>query len=105
MEVPRLGVRSEPQLPADATVTATATPDPTYTTAHSNAGFLTHRAMPGIAPASSWILVRSLTHRHSLCLEKAAENITGRFQQWVRVDQIDEGLNHGFYTDILKCDI
>ena len=29
-----------------------------YTTAHSNAGFLTHRARPGIIPTSSWILIR-----------------------------------------------
>ena len=39
MEVPRLGVKLEPQLPAYAT--ATATPDraafATYTTAHGNA--------------------------------------------------------------------
>ena len=30
----------------------------TYTTAHGNAGSLTHRARPGIEPVSSWILVR-----------------------------------------------
>ena len=30
----------------------------TYTTAHSNAGSLTHWARPGIEPASSWILIR-----------------------------------------------
>ena len=30
----------------------------TYTTAHGNAGYLTHWARPGIEPASSWILVR-----------------------------------------------
>ena len=29
-----------------------------YLTAHSNTGSLTHRARPGIEPASSWILVR-----------------------------------------------
>ena len=29
----------------------------TYTTAHGNAGFLTHWARPGMEPASSWILV------------------------------------------------
>ena len=29
----------------------------TYTTAHGNAGSLTHRARPGREPASSWILV------------------------------------------------
>ena len=30
----------------------------TYTTAHSNAGSLTHWARPGIEPVSSWILAR-----------------------------------------------
>ena len=30
----------------------------TYTTAHNNARSLTHRARPGIEPASSWMLVR-----------------------------------------------
>ena len=44
MEVPRLGVESELQLPAYTT--ATAMPDPSnvwdLTTAHSNAGSLTH---------------------------------------------------------------
>ena len=33
----------------------------TYTTAHSNAGSLTHCVRPGIEPVSSWILVRFLT--------------------------------------------
>ena len=33
----------------------------TYTTAHSNAGFLTHWARPGIKPTSSWILVGFIT--------------------------------------------
>ena len=33
----------------------------TYTTAHNNAGSLTHWARPGIVPTSSWILVRLLT--------------------------------------------
>ena len=33
----------------------------TYSTAHSNAGSLTHWARPGIEPVSSWILVRFLT--------------------------------------------
>ena len=60
MEVPRLEVESELQLPAHTTATATQDPTPhaTYTTAHSNVGSLTHRARPGIEPASSWILVR-----------------------------------------------
>ena len=44
MEIPRLGDQSELQLL-------------TYTTAHSNAGSLTHRERPGIKPATSWLLV------------------------------------------------
>ena len=31
---------------------------PTYTTAHGNAGSLTHWVRPGIRPSSSWMLVR-----------------------------------------------
>ena len=38
MEVPRLGVELELLLPAYAT----ATPEPSHTTAHGNAGSLTH---------------------------------------------------------------
>ena len=34
---------------------------PTYNTAHGNAGSLTHRAWPGIEPASSWIPVEFIT--------------------------------------------
>ena len=48
MEVPRLGIQSELQLP-------------TYTTAHSNAGSLAHWEGPGIQPVPSWILVRLVT--------------------------------------------
>ena len=33
-----------------------------YTTAHCNARSLTHRARPGIKPATPWFPVRSLTH-------------------------------------------
>ena len=59
MEVPRLGVESELQLLAHAT--ATAVWDPSHVCdlhhIHSNAGFLTHSARPGIEPESSWILV------------------------------------------------
>ena len=33
----------------------------TYTTAHGNAGSLTHGARPGIELVSSWILVRLIT--------------------------------------------
>ena len=64
MEVPRLRVKSELQLPTYTT--ATATWDPScicdLTTAHSNARSLTHGARPGINPASSWILVGFVTH-------------------------------------------
>ena len=62
MEIPRLGVKSELQLPATATATATTTQNPsralseTYTTVHSNAGSLTHWGRPGIEPESSWML-------------------------------------------------
>ena len=44
MEVHRLGVESELQLPA-------------YTTVHNNAGSLTHWAMPGIKSEISWFLI------------------------------------------------
>jgi len=59
MEVPRLAVKSELQLPAYATATASQDPSRvcTYTTAHGNTGSLTHWARPGIKPASSWTLV------------------------------------------------
>ena len=60
MEVPRLGVELELQPPAYTTAT---TQDPatsaTYTTAHSNAGSLTHQARPGVEPASSRGLITS----------------------------------------------
>ena len=44
MEVPRLGVESELQLPVYTTATATKDPSRicTYATAHSNTGSLTH---------------------------------------------------------------
>ena len=60
MEVPRLGVAWELQLPAYTTATATLDPSCilTYTTAHGNNGSLTHWARPGIEPVSTWILVR-----------------------------------------------
>ena len=49
MEVSRLGVESELQLPA-------------YTTPTANAGSLTHWAKPGIKLESWWILVGFVTH-------------------------------------------
>ena len=48
MEVPRLGVESELQLPAYATATAT----PWYATAHGNTRSLTHWVRPGNEPGS-----------------------------------------------------
>ena len=57
MEVLRLEVKSELQLPAYAI--ATAMPDPqdasvTYSAACGNTGSLTHCTRLGIEPASSW---------------------------------------------------
>ena len=49
MEVPRIGVKLELQLPA-------------YTIAHHNTRSLTHRVRPGIEPAFSWIPVRFVNH-------------------------------------------
>ena len=34
----------------------------TYTTAHGNVGSLTHRARPGIEPATSWFLIRFVNY-------------------------------------------
>jgi len=64
MEVPRLGVELELHLLAYTKPQQHETPvvSATYTTAHSNAGPLTHWARPGIEPVSSWILVGFLTH-------------------------------------------
>ena len=65
MEVPRLGVKSEVQLPSHTTATAMWDPSQvcavTYTTDHSNAGSLTHWARQWIKPVSSWIPVRFVT--------------------------------------------
>ena len=64
MEVPRLGVRSELQLPAYVTTIATCDLScvATYTTAHLNSQILNllSGAME-IEPASSWILVEFVT--------------------------------------------
>ena len=63
MEVARLGVELELQLPVYTT--ATEMPDLSwiviYTTAHGIARSWTHWAGPGIEPESSWILVRFVT--------------------------------------------
>ena len=63
MEVPRLGVESELQLPAYATATAMTdqATSVTYITAHGNTGSSTYLVMPGIERASSWILVRFIS--------------------------------------------
>ena len=63
MEVPRLRVKSELQLLAYDTATATGiwAMSATCTTVHGNARSLTHRARPRIEPVSSWILVRFLS--------------------------------------------
>ena len=55
MEVPRLGIESELQLPQQHSIWAMSA---TYTTDHGNVGSLTHWTRPGIKPASSWMLVR-----------------------------------------------
>ena len=65
MKVPRLGVKSsyscqptpQPQPQHHRIRTAFGT----YTTAHSNTRSLTHRARPGIEPATSWLLVGSVS--------------------------------------------
>jgi len=60
MEVPRLGVESELQLPAYTTATAMRgiqAASATYTAAHGNSGSPMHLAGLGIEPATSWILV------------------------------------------------
>ena len=68
IEIPRLEVKLELQLPAFATAIATLTAmwDPTcvcaHTPAHGNTGSLTYWAGPGFKPASSWILVMFVTH-------------------------------------------
>ena len=59
IEVPRLEVKSEPQLlpkpqPQQGSIRALSV---TYTIVHSNAGSLTHWARPGIQPETSWLLV------------------------------------------------
>ena len=63
MEIPRLGVQLEcshqpkPQTQQEGIQALSAT----YTTAHGNAGSLTHRVRPGIEPTTSWILVWFIT--------------------------------------------
>ena len=63
MEVPKLGVELELQLPAYTT--ATATPDPSCVCELHHSSWqhhpLTHGVRPGIEPTSSWIRVRFFT--------------------------------------------
>ena len=58
MEVPKLEIQSELQLQAYATATAMQDLSASVT---CNTRSLTHRARPGIKPASSWILGRFVT--------------------------------------------
>ena len=64
MEVPRLGVESELQLPATATARNLAA-SANYTTVHGNTRSLAHWARPGIKSESLWILVVSLLLSHN----------------------------------------
>ena len=60
MEIPRLGVELELQLPAYTRATETLgiqASSSTYTTAHGKARSLTHGERPGIEPETSWLLV------------------------------------------------
>ena len=63
IEVPRLGVKLEPQLLAYTTTTASWDPSRVCNLHHSSqqARSLNHWARPGIEPASSCILVRFIT--------------------------------------------
>ena len=62
-EVLRLGVELGLQLPAYTMATARRiqATSAIYTTAHGNAGSLTHWARPGMEPITSWFLVRFLS--------------------------------------------
>ena len=64
VEVPRLGVKSELQLPVYTTATAIPDPSCIWDLYHGSrdVGSLAHWGRPGIEPASSWILVGFLTH-------------------------------------------
>ena len=64
MKAPRLGVKSELQLPAYTKATATRDLSHvcTHTTAHSIARSSTHWARRGIKPTSPWILVEFFNH-------------------------------------------
>ena len=63
MEVPRLEVKSELQLPAYATASAMRSPSQVWNLHHSlhQCRILNPRVRPGIKPTSSWILVGFVT--------------------------------------------
>ena len=65
MQLPRLGVESELQLPAYTMATAIAIRDRSHVCNLYQSSWecqiLTHWARPGIKPASSWILFRFIT--------------------------------------------
>ena len=63
MEVPRLGVESELQLPADTTAAATREPNHICNLHHSSqqCQSLSHWSRPGIEPVSSWIWIRFIS--------------------------------------------
>ena len=63
-KVPRLGIKSELELPAYTTATAMEgirAAFATYTTAHSSTRSLTHWTRPGVKSMFSWILVGFMT--------------------------------------------
>ena len=64
MEVSRVGVELELQLPAYTIATATwdLSCVCNLNNSHSKARSLTHEARPAIEPAPSWILVSFVTH-------------------------------------------
>ena len=63
MEVPRLGVKSEPKLPAYTIATATWDPSRVFSLHHSSWQCrILNWVRPGIKPVSSWIPVRFVNH-------------------------------------------
>ena len=72
MEVPRLGVQSELQLPAYATVTATPDPSCIFDLHHSSwqSGILNPLSETRDGPVSSWILVGFITTEPQLELQE-----------------------------------
>ena len=55
----------------------------TYTTAHSNAGSLTHGARSGIEPATSWILVGFISAEPRWQLQ-GAEGVSSTYFGWTK---------------------